>query len=426
VTEIAANGSGAGAPHEEFVELCALSTAGSLTPEEAARLCEHLLNCPSCRKLKRQYESVIKHVLPVVAAESNSEPNRDRPSSRWSLEQAETSLMARLEAEQLSSAEIPSLSSRRSEPRQASIYLLAALVLLCCGGVLSMIQGSWRHSSKAPKPIEVSAIQPIPVERSIVHPASAQSDTMALEEEISHLRAQLRTRARDIDQLNIEKSDLQRALAQQTSNSNRNNQQLSALEQQLASAHFDLVVLEDQLNLAEKQGSETNNQIAALESEIANLHVAIEQGDRELAEDDGLLAHDRDIRDLIGARNLYIAEIYDVAKTGATQKPFGRVFYTQDKSLIFYGYDLDQQPGLKDASTFQAWGRSGSSEHDVSLGLFYQDDASKKRWILKCNDARTLARLDAVFVTVEPKGGSAKPTGKPLLFTYLRLEPNHP
>lgn len=43
--------------------------------------------------------------------------------------------------------------------------------------------------------------------------------------------------------------------------------------------------------------------------------------------------------------------MYDVAKNGATRKPFGRIFYTKDKSLIFYGYDLDQQPGIHDTST---------------------------------------------------------------------------
>src|SRR6266446_5388104 len=98
-------------------------------------------------------------------------------------------------------------------------------------------------------------------------------------------------------------------------------------------------------------------------------------------------------KDLMGARDLYIAEIYDVAKTGDTQKPFGRVFYTKDKSLVFYGYDLDQQPGIKNAGTFQAWGRRGADhQHEVSLGILYQDDSSKKRWVLKVNDAATLAQ----------------------------------
>jgi hypothetical protein len=146
-----------------------------------------------------------------------------------------------------------------------------------------------------------------------------------------------------------------------------------------------------------------------------------------IAEERELLDRDRDVRNLISARNLYIAEIYDVAQTGDTQRPFGRVFYTKDKSLIFYGYDLDQQPGVKKAAAFQAWGGRGADrQHAVSLGLLFKDDANQKRWVLKFNDAKTISQIDAVFVTVEPEGGSAKPSGKPLLFTYLRLDPNHP
>ena len=41
-------------------------------------------------------------------------------------------------------------------------------------------------------------------------------------------------------------------------------------------------------------------------------------------------------------------------------------------------------------------------------------------------DPKTLAQIDAVFVTVEPNGRSDKPSGKPLLFAYLRVDPNHP
>jgi hypothetical protein len=62
----------------------------------------------------------------------------------------------------------------------------------------------------------------------------------------------------------------------------------------------------------------------------------------------------------------------------------------------------------------------------VNLGIFYADNAAKKRWVLKSENPRTLADIDAVFVTVEPHGGSSHPSGKPLLFAYLRIEPNHP
>jgi len=56
----------------------------------------------------------------------------------------------------------------------------------------------------------------------------------------------------------------------------------------------------------------------------------------------------------MGARELYVAEVSDVAGNGKTKKPFDACFYTKGKSLIFYAYDLDQQPGLREASTFQA------------------------------------------------------------------------
>jgi len=32
-------------------------------------------------------------------------------------------------------------------------------------------------------------------------------------------------------------------------------------------------------------------------------------------------------------------------------------FYTQNKSLIFYAFDLDHEPGIKNASAFQVWGQ---------------------------------------------------------------------
>ena len=38
--------------HDEFVELCALSTSGELSAEEHKRLAEHLAVCPSCREIQ--------------------------------------------------------------------------------------------------------------------------------------------------------------------------------------------------------------------------------------------------------------------------------------------------------------------------------------------------------------------------------------
>ena len=149
-----------------------------------------------------------------------------------------------------------------------------------------------------------------------------------------------------------------------------------------------------------------------------------------MRDDETYLASDRDIRELMGARKLYIADVFDVDSGSRTRKPFGRVFYTQNKSLIFYAFDLDRQPGVKNASAFQVWGQrdgeSGEKIHATNLGILYMDSESNRRWVLRLDDPKELSELDAVFVTVEPQGGSQKPTGKPFLYALLRREANHP
>ena len=150
----------------------------------------------------------------------------------------------------------------------------------------------------------------------------------------------------------------------------------------------------------------------------------------KLASEGQFLSSDRDIRELMGARNLYIADVFDVDSSSRTRKPFGRVFYTQGRSLIFYAFDLDRQPGPKNAGAFQAWGQretpQGETAQPVSLGILYMDNETNGRWALRCDDPQQLAEIDAVFVTVEPNGGSEKPTGKPFLYAMLRKEVNHP
>jgi hypothetical protein len=129
----------------------------------------------------------------------------------------------------------------------------------------------------------------------------------------------------------------------------------------------------------------------------------------------------------MGARQLYIADVFDIDNAGRTRKPFGRIFYTRDKSRVFYAFDLDQAPSLKNASSFQAWGLKPSrSEKPFNLGIFYMDNEANRRWVLRFDDAAKLAQINAIFVTVEPNGGSAKPTAKPFLYASLRQTPNHP
>jgi hypothetical protein len=52
-------------------------------------------------------------------------------------------------------------------------------------------------------------------------------------------------------------------------------------------------------------------QANALSAKVEDLTRLLQEREAALNQEDELLAHDRDIREVIGARNLYIAEVYD-------------------------------------------------------------------------------------------------------------------
>lgn len=58
-----------GRPHEEFLELCAVSTTGELSEEEQKKLREHLAVCPDCRLALAEFETVADVGVPLLASE---------------------------------------------------------------------------------------------------------------------------------------------------------------------------------------------------------------------------------------------------------------------------------------------------------------------------------------------------------------------
>jgi hypothetical protein len=416
-------------PHREFQELCALSTTGELTAEESSRLTGHLAHCASCREAKREYERLIATTISALGAESSADEDGDDAPGIWSLEEAEATLMETLRREPAPPISLPVY--RPVPPRWKHAFRLAAAVILVACSIagyrIGVLQG---RGSAAPASLSgpiTSKVQPRLRSPAVANVPALESRTAPADDHATALRKQARLDQGEIASLNDRLNRVEKELADRSADLDRSVEERAELNRKLAEVQSNASSLEARLSLIGKETSEDSQQSLALKGEVNDLDKAIEDKDKQIADSRELLDRDRDIRNLIGARNLYIAEIYDVGQSGDTQKPFGRVFYTKDKSLIFYGYDLDQQPGIKRAGVFQAWGGRGADrQHAVSLGLLYRDDANQKRWVLKSNDAKTISQIDAVFVTVEPEGGSSKPSGKPLLFTYLRLDPNHP
>src|SRR5579885_1397434 len=429
------------AVHEEFLELCAAATAGELSAAEQAKLDAHLAVCADCRRAMEGYDLVARCAAAAFASEMS--PGETEVEGFGSVAKAEKELFRRIEEGKRSAAEEQSRSVKQgqrftyrpSENRwfEVSTPFAAAILLALALGIAAYRTGVKRGT-------EVAQTTPEP----------AKDSQATLEEQVSdagHERAQLLAKVaeqdRTIAELRRQLSEQQKAVSALMTASAAERPQTQAQnvgnaathrEQELAAAQAKSAELQKTIDALTSQRDEATSRATTLDAKVGELSQLVRDRERELdekqeevAKQQDLLEHDRDIRELMGARDLYIAEVHDVAGDGQTDKTYGRVFYTKGKRLIFYAYDLDAQPGVRNASTFQAWGRRGPDKQQArNLGIFYEDNVSKKRWVLKASDPKTLEDIDAVFVTVEPNGGSPHPSGKQLLFAYLRVSPNHP
>jgi hypothetical protein len=411
--------------HDEFISLCALFYAGEISDEEWALLQVHLAYCDSCRNTFEQYRQIAKDVIPAMAASAAAAESEAAPvESAASLEEAERRLMNRLHV--VSSQPTPFVPEKSS--RRLALGGLAACFLVLVTFASVHFARNRKNQAAVTAPYFPMARPPV------LSKDTAADDQHELEQSRQQI-AKLQQRLAAAEAHTVDSNGAIATLRHQLQAEETEREQIAsdrdALSKQLFTAQMDIQTLGAKLTSAAAGSDQQTERVAMLEAKVQSLNVSLDEADtalhdkdRMLALDKDFLSHDRDIRDLIGARNLYIADIFDTMETGRTAKPFGRIFYTKDSSLVFYGFDLEKQTGLERDAAFQVWG-SGSDRPPVSLGLFYQDD-SHNRWVLRCNDPKSLARLNMVFVTVEPPGGSTKPTGKRLLRAYLQIASNHP
>src|ERR1700677_4383519 len=67
--------------HDEYLELCALSTAGDLTKEEERRLQTHLSACADCRQALKEFEAAAAIGMPLLASKLAGMVEADRLAS---------------------------------------------------------------------------------------------------------------------------------------------------------------------------------------------------------------------------------------------------------------------------------------------------------------------------------------------------------
>lgn len=427
-------------PHERFEKLAALALIGELSAEEHQELKVHLKWCTACLQEYKEFDATLSHKLPLLHQQCTP-LNLKRYRSGGSDDQSSSA--ATQEDKLAIGPQFPWLDGivisrsvysrlRAYFPRIA--YAASAILSIV---VAMMLFEAREQSKKVDSHIAALQNRIASLSREVhnqpvtTSPGSGKQVSEAHLQEERNRSARLAQRAQDLEQqlrasseeINSFRDQLQnahnfdKALVQRVSDSQKEVERVSA-ELQAALQDRDHALQDRDQTSVNLKNKET--EMLAVEQELTDLR---ESADRNRA----LLAASYDITNLMGARNLRIIDVSDVDGKGKTRKAFGRVFFTEGKSLVFYAFDLGEVKSSARPASFQAWGSQGANLPTAkSLGIFFHDDHKSNRWVLKFDDPQVLSEIDSVFVTVEPLGGSKKPTGTPLLPAYLKAELNHP
>jgi hypothetical protein len=415
-----------------FKETCAPTATGQLSPDEYKQMAKHAEECPSCHKAQEGFSLFLQQ----SSADDWETGNR---ALRRHIEKG--GLRQRF-IERARADGIPFSDEAQNRhggwgwefPHLIPAYRWAAVVALL---VMTIVAIGYLDSQRR-KERSLESVLPSLPERAVTSPGASsngleaklaelrtmsavwQKTIIKLQGENASLLTRIGTLEKDLVTSRDEKQGLQQSLAR-----------LSDMNSQLASQNDRNAQIqartEAEIDEMRAQRTKMEAEVAAQRAEVETLSQQLKLQTAAVARERDLLAAGRDITDLMGARNLHIIDVRDANGIGKNKNAYGRIFYTEGKSLIFYAFDLDERK-LKNANySLAVWGeRLGEPTSVRSLGMLYTDDKVQKRWALKVDDPQQIAEIDSVFVTLESHEGGSKPHGEKILFAFLGGKANHP
>jgi hypothetical protein len=410
--------------HSHYEELAALAAGGYLDDEELSEFQRHSESCARCKNAVAQFGELVHLGLPLVQSRLRrgismiaSRPNpgaTERFIRRASAEGIEFS---------------PDVRKRNSFPRlhlsfAAGVAAFAALLFALLYG--SHVPG---HVARQRDPQTAAQVQQQLDQR------TRQNST--LDATVSRLQRTLAEQQQETETLRA-----QLAMQSAAESRARRDEQQALSAATLSATHNarSLEEAEAQRKLLEKQVAEAGAEVARLNQarasdqaqlvadqvQVNQLSEQLKTATRNIDMERQLASAGKDVRDLMGARQLHVVDVRDTDPNGKAGKAFGRVFLTEGKSLVFYAFDLTDAKKINAKQTFQVWGQQeGKTSSLRSLGFLYVDDKAQRRWALKTDDPAAVKEIDSVFVTVEREGGAKEPSSQRLLYAYLG-EANHP
>ena len=200
----------------------------------------------------------------------------------------------------------------------------------------------------------------------------------------------------EIDRLNTELRKANNQLSATETNLNATSQDRQklvvdrdTLESQLKNVQDALAQSQVVAASAQQEAAKRQNHSSDIEASLVADQVKIRDLTEELSDKSAMLDQERqllalghDVSDLMGARNLHIVDVVDTDPRGKTRPAFGRIFFTEGKSLVFYAYDLNGAKIQKADYQYRVWAKQEGGDKQVrSLGIFYSDDKAQRRWV---------------------------------------------
>jgi hypothetical protein len=400
--------------HDRFEEFASLAAIGELSPEEHEEFLRHQKTCVRCREVVAETSSLAAATF-LAGAPTEQDAALEGERHRRLREGVSRNLPA----------VVPVSFVERYKHRVAAGVAAAFLFGAGVGAAVGLRRAPSVRAPKTLVEVAGSAKAETPKTSSIGQDQDARLQTLVaeLQRRVEETRGEDRA-LRDQLTLSVQHTtELETRLSEVEKQSN-------AQAQEVIQAHTDLSAARSEL-------SEAKNSISASQTRIDSLQYALADKDARLTEvsasvdrERQMLSQGREIRDIMGARDLHIVDVIDRDGNGRARKAFGRAFYTQGKSLIFYAFDLPAKNTADGKFVYAAWGSNSNNLNSKvahSLGIFYNDDQTQHRWAMKFDDPKLLEEIDTVFVTLEPADRSfTTPTGKPILEAYFGTPPNHP
>ncbi len=424
--------------HDYFEEICAAAGIGQATGEELAQLEQHAAECTRCRQT---YFDCLN-----VAAQQFARAKQNPTLSAKEMEQCIDSdlfvrrFLDRAEREGIRfscevgktvspPARIPFGLAPTAWWRMPQATIAAALLLAAIGSTGYFY---WRDSFNSARSRSESQLRlpgaAAPVAAIDPRIAKLEDANLKLQAEIVRLTGELR-----------KTSDLLAASQENVKSASKEQAQLALdrqalelrvkqIQQELADAQSLMASAQQEATLQHRRAADAEATLISNQIKLHDLEDALNEKSTALDQERQLLSLRHDVTDLMGARNLHIVDVVDTDGHGKARPAFGRIFFTEGKSLIFYAYDLNEAKIQKANYQYQVWAKKeGPNRQAQRLGIFYSDDKAQRRWVFKCDDPELLREIDSVFVTFSrPDSNPSHPEGPSLMYAYLRGQPNHP